>query len=308
MMKMNDIFMIRKKVFQYSIILNVILAIWPVLSYSADPPVSIPLKVFVSIPPQRFIVERIGADRVAVEVLIGPGQSPATYELTPKQMARLWDADIFFRIGVPFEKILVEKLALSMDTAKIVDTRQNIELREMDNFGELDHMSHHGHGLLDPHIWLNPLLVKIQVETICDALIQHDSVNKDFYENNLSRFLQELDNLNGKITDILEPFSGRSFYVFHPAYGYFADAYGLKQVPVESEGKEPTASRLAQMIARAKKEKIRAIFVQPQFSAKSAKVLAGQIGASVIIFDPLAEDYLSNLKNMAHKLASMMDK
>jgi zinc transport system substrate-binding protein len=308
MAKMNDRFMIWKRTLKYSIFFNAMLVIWGVLCNSADLPVSKPLKIFVSIPPQRFFVERIGGDRVAVEVLIGSGQSPATYELTPKQMTRLWDADLFFRIGVPFEKILIEKLASLMDTGKIIDTRWNIELRKIDDYEESGHSHYHGHGALDPHIWLNPLLVKLQAETIGNSLVQIDPFNKDYYEENLRQFSMELDALHEEIIGILQPFGGRSFHVFHPAYGYFADAYGLKQVSVESEGKEPTASQLAQLITRAKEEKIKAIFVQPQFSSKSAEVLANQIGARVIVFDPLAEDYLSNLREMADKLAATMDK
>ena len=135
-------------------------------------------------------------------------------------------------------------------------------------------------GRPDPHIWLNPLLVKTQARTICDALVELDPQHAADYRKNLAAFEADLDRVHAEIAATLAPLKGRELFVFHPAFGYFADAYGLKQVPVEIEGKEPTAKQLAELIARAKADHVKVIFVQPQFSRKSAEAIAQAIGGA----------------------------
>ncbi len=250
--------------------------------------------LFVSILPQAYFVERVGGSHVEVEVLVGPGQSPATFELTPKQMARLTRADAYFRIGLPFEKRLVGKIQTALSDLRVVDTRQGIKLRTMEH-------EHHNDGS-DPHIWLDPMLVKVQAATVCEELCRLDPVNATEYEENLKAFKADLDEVDARITQALEPLKGRKFYVFHPSYGYFGDAYGLTQVAVEVEGKEPSARRLAALIDQAKEDSVKVIFVQPQFSAKSAEAVAEAIEGVVVPIDPLARDYLKNLEDIAEKI------
>jgi len=253
------------------------------------------LSLFVSILPQAYFVERVGGSHVEVEVLVGPGQSPATFELTPKQMAKLTQADAYFRIGLPFEKRLVGKIQTALSDLRVVDTRQGIQLRTMEH-------EHHNDGS-DPHLWLDPMLVKVQAATVCEELCRLDPVNVDAYKKNLKAFKADLDEVDAKITQALEQLKGRKFYVFHPSYGYFGDAYGLTQVAVEVEGKEPSARRLAALIDQAKEDSVKVIFVQPQFSAKSAKAVAEAIGGVIVPIDPLARDYLKNLEDIAEKIA-----
>jgi zinc transport system substrate-binding protein len=256
------------------------------------------LNVFVSILPQAYFVERVGGDNVNVEVLVGPGQSPATYEINPRQMALLTKADVFFRIGVPFEEGLIPKIKAIAGNLLIVDTREGIELRMMED----DHRDHrHGEASIkrDPHIWLDPVLVKRQAVTICDALKRIDPQRSGQYDRNLKSFQADLDSLNEKIKRILAPIKGSRFYVFHPAYGYFGDRYGLKQVAVELEGKEPGAADLARFIEQARRDGVRVIFVQPQFSEKSARTIADALKGAVVPLDPLARNYIANMENMA---------
>lgn len=277
--------------------------------------------VFASILPQGYFVERIGGERVDVEVLVPPGSSPATYEPTPRQMAALSDAQIFFRIGVPFENAFVPKIEEVTQGVRIVDTRKGIELREMkahhhhDEEHEGEHQQqelhevagqeeehedeHHHEGGTDPHIWLNPKLVKVQARTIADALIEADPAGKATYESNFAVFSQELSELDAALSEALAPVKGKTFMVFHPAWGYFADAYGLEQEPIEMEGKDPSGQQLARMIDMAKEEGIRVIFVQPQFSTKSATHVAEAINGVVVPIDPLAPDYVANLQQVA---------
>jgi len=258
------------------------------------------LHVFVSILPQAYFVERVGGTHVEVEVLVGPGQSPATFEPTPQQMTKLSQTSVYFSIGVPFEKRLVEKIQATLTNLRIIDTRQGIKLRTMQD-------EHHG-GSSDPHIWLNPNLVKIQATTICDELCRLDPQNAAEYRKNLKAFKTDLHEVDTRIAQMLAPLRGRKFYVFHPSFGYFADAYGLTQVAVEMEGKEPGAKELASLINQAIEDSVKVIFVQPQFSARSTEAVAEAIGGVVVLIDPLAKDYLQNLEDIAEKIVRVLGK
>ncbi|MFH1373640.1 MAG: zinc ABC transporter substrate-binding protein [bacterium] len=256
------------------------------------------LNLFVSILPQVYFVERVGGDLVDVEVLVGPGQSPATLDLTPRKVARLSQADTYFRIGVPFEQRLVDKIIAGFPDLPVIDTRRGIELRVMAD----DHHDHHHHGT-DPHIWLDPQLVKIQAATICDQLCRLDSAHALIYRGNLAAFEADLDSIDAEIARLLAPWRDSRFYVFHPSYGYFADAYGLQQVAVEQAGKEPGGRQLTALVEQARQDSVKIIFVQAQFSSSGAEAIATAIGGQVVLLDPLAQDYLNNLRDMAHKIS-----
>jgi zinc transport system substrate-binding protein len=269
------------------------------------------LVVWVSIAPQRFFVERIAGERADVHVMVGTGLSPATYEPTPKQMASLEKADLYLRIGVPFEESLIAKILVLMPDLTMVDGRRGIELEPMSRNTSLPgfrsgHGKEHDHhsGRLDPHFWLDPLLVKIHAEAICQALCTADPGQGPHFRRNLRAFQQELDAVHALVAKRLSDFRGKDLLVFHPAYGYLARRYGLNQIVVESEGKRPSARQLAVLIDGAKKAGIRSVFVQPQFSDSTAQALAEAIGARVVALDPLAEDYLTNLGAMADRIAA----
>lgn len=259
-----------------------------------------PVRIFVSILPQAYFVERIGTDKVDVNVLVGPGQSPATYEPTPKQMANLGVSSVYFRIGTPFETGFIEKIWRNFKQLEIVDTREGVPLLYFRHHGEAEEP--------DPHIWLDPKRVKIQAATICRALCAIDPADSEHYSNNLRAFQEDLDRIDAEITTVLEPYRGQKIYVFHPAFGYFCDSYGLVQEAVEIEGKEPTPRQLSELISRARQEGVRIIFVQPQFSRKGAETIAREIGGAVVPLDPLSRDYLQNLKEMAALIRTSLNR
>jgi len=261
-------------------------------------------KVVVSIIPQKYFVEKIAGDLVEVTVLVKKGHNPATYNITPKQMVSLSKADLYFRIGVGFENALLRKITSVISKNKIIDTRKNIKLRRMLSKRKHEHDSYSGG--YDPHIWLDPNLVKIQAKTICDALTVVIPDKKDLLEKNLELFVSEMDKLNLHLMSDLKNLSNRKFMVFHPSWGYFADAFSLTQIPIEIEGKSPTAAQIVRITDLSKKEDIKVIFVQPQFSRKAADLIAKNIGCKVIIIDPLAENYIDNLVNVAELLKEAM--
>ncbi len=262
------------------------------------------VSVTVSILPQAYMVERVGGDHVSVQVMVGPGQSPATYEPSPKQMVMLGNSVLYFRLGLPFEDRLMGKIERTQSDLSIVDLRRGLEMAKPAG-DEGDHHDH-DHGELDPHTWLDPNLAMIMADTICSRLKAAFPQHAVDFDHNLESFIADLHDVDSTIAETLAPFGGRSFYVFHPAFGYFGRAYGLIQVPIEIDGKEPGARRMAEIIEQARAEGVNIIFVQPQFSKSDARAVAAAIDGAVVPMDPLAKDYLQNLRNMAATLAERL--
>ena len=258
---------------------------------------------FVSIVPQEYFVKRIGGEYVEVHVLVGPGQSPETYEPTPKQMSALSEANVYFRIGVPFESFMAGKIKSAFTHLDIVDTQEGIQRKVLEGH---DHGQDSAGGAPDPHIWLAPDLVKMQAKTIEEALNRLSPEHASVFRGNLALFEHDLDSVNAEIDSILAPYRGESIYAFHPAYGYFTAAYGLKQVAIEVSGKEPSAKELSTVIGEMKQASNHVIFDQPQFSTRTAQTIADAIGGKVVPLDPLAEDYLTNLVSMARTIAEVL--
>lgn len=253
----------------------------------------------MTILPQKNIVQKVGGERVKLNVLIPPGQSPETYSLLPAQMGQLQRADIYFQAGLLFEQSILSRLKDSNLKLKVCDMSSGIKEYEISNGDNHGHF----HGEMDPHIWMDPENAGVMAENIKLSLGQSDPEGKEFYAQNCRYFKKELALLDKKISKKLSPFKGRSFYVFHPAFGYFASAYGLKQVAIQSGGKSPSPRHIAGIIKKARRDSIKTIFVQPQFSSKSALTVASSLGGKVVYIDPLAEDYMNNLLTIAEKIA-----
>lgn len=287
----------------YFIITASLLGLLPLCAY-AEPA----LNIQVSILPQKYFVDKIGMDRVKVDVLVKPGKSPATYSPSPDQMKRLVSSDVYFRIGVPFENGILQRIK-AVTSAKIVDTRQGIALREMEEHDHdaKDH-ARNVHMGKDPHIWMSPVLVKQQAHTIYSTLSSLDPAGKDVYKKNHDEFIAALDALDLRLKSIFKDLQGENLFVFHPSFGYFTDAYGLRQIAVEAMGKAPRGKTISRIIKQAKKQKTRVIFVQPQFDRNSANKIASAINGAVVSIDPLAYDYLANMENMANTIAKALNK
>ncbi|MBL0716592.1 MAG: zinc ABC transporter substrate-binding protein [Desulfosarcina sp.] len=275
--------------------ITLILLILPCMLSAAENQ-SKPLSIVVSIQPQAYFVKRIGGDRVLVNVLIHSGKNPATYAPTPVQISTLLRSRVYFSIGVPFENAFINKIKSLSKQIQVVDTRKGIKLRKMD--GQNDSTG----GGNDPHIWMSPALVKIQAETIYKTLVKLDPKGEVKYRAGLNSFLNDLDLLDKKISLALAPVKGRSIFVFHPVFGYFADAYDLKQIAVEMGGKSPKGKTISEFIKKAKKDGVRVVFVQPQFDSSAASKIASAINGVVVPLDPLNENYITNMEEMAEKI------
>lgn len=276
--------------------------------------------VFVSVAPIAGLASRIGGDRIEVETLAGPEQDPHGFSPTPKQLVALGDASGFFVVGMPFERRLIEKLEEGAKGLRIIDVGRGIERLEMD---EHDHHHHHGdddhaheehddHGhadvgedagvLGDPHVWLSPALLKKQAILIEHALMDVDPEGHDLFHANLDKLLAELDALDAELTGALAPMKGQAFYVYHGAFAYFAQAYGLKQEAIEVGGRSPEPKRVFELIEQAKADGIRLIIVQPQFDTNSAEAIAEGIGGVVVPINPMEGDVFATLRTLAEKV------
>jgi zinc transport system substrate-binding protein len=290
------------------------------------------LTALAGIQPIAYLVERIGGEHVEARVLLPPGQDPHTFELTPRQVAALGASKLFFQAGMPFENLMVERIKENPHGPEIVDVAEGIAKRSMDadspandraiDKGTVPFSSdenrdssplairdsppgvHAGRGdeTLDPHVWLSPTLLKIMADNVAKSLKLADPTHEQDYQQNLASLLKDIDATREEVQKILDPLRGRWFLVYHPAFGYFADAFGLKQLAVEAGGKPPTPKQLQTLIEKAKADNVQAIFVQPQFDPRSAQIIADAIGGKVVPLDDLAEDVLANLKDMAIKI------
>jgi zinc transport system substrate-binding protein len=287
------------------------------LTLSAFPAHAAAMKVFVSIAPQKHFVERIGGEFVEVSVLVPAGASPHHFEPKPRQMAALSKAALYFAVGIDFEKAWLPRIAAAHPRMIVVRTDEGIPMipladhrheakSDPRNPGKAEARAGHDPGVSspDPHVWLSPPLVKIQAGHIRDALAAADPPRRTRYEANCAAFLREIDSLDAELRTLFAGRKGERFLVFHPSWGYFAHTYGLVQVPVEIEGKDPKPAQLQRLIRYAREEGIRMIFVQPQFSAKSAEQFAREIGGQTVAADPLAEDWAENLRAVARKFAA----
>jgi zinc transport system substrate-binding protein len=267
-----------------------------------------PLRVFVSILPQKYFVEKIGGDLVDVAVMVEPGASPHTYEPKPKQMVALAKTNIYFAIGVPFETTWLEKIAATNPNMLVVHTEADIKKIPMKGHHHAGPELEQDHdGIKDPHVWLSPPLVMILARNILQALLKVDPAHGPLYEKNHNSFMKELVGLDAEIRSAFEG-KGKDveFMVFHPAWGYFAQAYGLEQVPIEIEGKQPKPAELQYLIQYAKQRGIKVIFAQPQFSWQVAQAIAKSIDGQIVFVDPLAAHWDTNLRQVASRFKSAL--
>jgi len=301
--------MIARRVGRIAVAAFALLVVGAVIGIADEQADSATLSVFVSILPQQYFVERIGGDTVAVSVLVPPGQGPATYEPTPQQVVALGGSDLYLTIGVPFEDAFVPRIESNLPNLPILDTSHTIEKRSLEGHSHDEGDDHHDEGddheggSLDPHVWLGPDEVKQQIAVIYDALVVLAPEHRALYRANYDAFIADIDALKAELTGYLAPISGGTFYVFHPAFGYFGDAFGLTQKAIETGGDEPTPARLASIIEEARADEVRVVFVQAQFSTIAATRVAEAIGGAVVQVNPLDPDWLENMRRIATALS-----
>ena len=261
------------------------------------------LRVMVSVPPLADLIRKVGGQEIHIDILVDKGQDPHTFSPSPVQMKALGKADILFTVDMPFEKTLIDKISDTNTGITVVDASAGIEKLGLEHHEEEEGETggdHEGHDHdSDPHVWLAPYSIKVQLENIKNALAIAAPGKADFFAGNLEAAQVQLARAHEQITSKLKPFAGKQFFVFHPAFGYFANEYGLEQVAIEVGGHNPTPKELIGFLTVAKEAGIKVIFIQPQFDPRSAEVIAKELGAKVINLDPLAPDVIKSLHAIA---------
>lgn len=254
------------------------------------------ISVFTGVEPVRHLAKAVGGDRVRVAVLVPPGQSPHTFEPSPRKLAALERADLYFAAGMPFEAAWVDRLQRALPRLRVVHLLPDAA----------DHGHDHEHG--DPHPWTDPLAAIALADRIRQGLAQSDPAGAAGYDDRFRVLEQRLTDAHRAMAATLEPHRGRTFVVYHPAWGALAERYGLRQLAVESAGKSPGARHLVEVITRARDEGACAVFVQPQVSRRAAEVVANAVGAEVVVMDPLAPRLIDSFRHVAAGFARQLER
>ena len=262
--------------------------------------------IAVSILPQAWFVARVGGEKARTLVLAGPGQNPHNYEPSPKQMRGLAEAGAWILSGTEFEISLRPKIEKLFPSLPIIDGTAGVTFRKLEE-NDPDENGHSPHNI-DRHTWLGSQPAKILAAHIRDTLSAIDPEGAEFYAENCRALTQEIDAEFAALHLELAPLSGKNIFVYHPAFGYFLDEFGIKQQAVETGGKSPGPRDLSRLIALAKQERPAAIFVQAQFPASAAKTVANAVGAELVSLDPLAPDWLANIRFMGSALKKAIKK
>lgn len=239
------------------------------------------VRVVTSVLPHADIVRRIGGEHVHVDVLVPPGAAPHTYEPTVRELRAMGDADLYVAVGhpsFPFERAWFDRLIAERPDIAVINGADGAPALTG-----------------DPHVWFSLPAVRRCATEVHDALVAREPETRQELDANLARFLGEVDRVHTALSDVTRGKEGRPFFVFHPAWGYIADAYGLTQVAIEADGKEPSAAHVGYVIDRARAAHASVVFVQPQHATQGARVIADEIGAHLVTLDPLPADWVAGM-------------
>lgn len=253
--------------------------------------------ITVSIEPLRYIAGQIAGEHFNIETFVPKGSSPETYEPTPLQMMKLAESLAFFEIGgLGFERTWLDKLRQTNPKLPFVRTSNGIT--------RLNGHHHGSHREIesDPHVWTTPDNMKVIAKNICTSLCQIDTASAGDFKKNLQKTLAELQSLDDSLHALTDTLDTRAFLIYHPTLTYFAHAYGLTQITMEADGKEPSPGQLAGLIATCKEKQVRIIFVQQEFDLDNAELIARETGTRIVNINPLSYEWKKEMLNIAKTL------
>lgn len=266
--------------------------------------------VTVTIEPQRFFAEKIAGDKFAIHCVVPSGQSPETYDPTPKQMVQIGQSEAYLQIGyIGFELVWMQKIRENNPDLKIFDVSEGMkfvkETEEEEHEHETDDGHHHHHhaGGIDPHIWSSIEGAKVIAWNTLNAFIELDKENTEYYWKNYNDLLAEIDKTEAVIKRLLDPLADRTFIIYHPALTYFADEFDLVQLCIEMDGKEPSPAQLKQLVTTAKEHHAAVVFIQQEFDQKNAELIAKETGCRLVKINPLDYHWNTELIQIAKALA-----
>ena len=261
--------------------------------------------ISVTIEPQRYFVEKIAGDLFQVYCVTPAGQSPETYDPTPQQMVQISRSQAYFRIGeIGFEQAWMKNLQSQNPDMRVFDLSEGMELiknQEEEHEGEEAH--HHHHGSVDPHIWTSISGAKVIAQNTCQALVKLDPENQGTYQAGYQRLIGEIDSTAVEMKRLLQPLAGSAFIIYHPTLTYFAREFGLQQLCIELDGKEPSPAQLKRLIETAAQSKAKVVFVQQEFDQKNAELIAKETGCRLVKINPLSYNWHDEMIRLATILA-----
>ncbi|KAA6309010.1 zinc transport system substrate-binding protein, partial [termite gut metagenome] len=255
--------------------------------------------ITVTIEPQRYFTEAIAGDKFAVTSMVPKGSSPETYDPIPKQLTALNQSEAYFRIGyIGFELSWTDRLVSNAAHIRVFDTSKGIAyIREEEDM--------HGHshaGGIEPHVWCSPTNVRIIAKNILDALCTLDKENEPYYTIRYDSLCQRIERTDGIIRHLLKEAASSTFMIYHPSLSYYARDYGLHQICIEEEGKEPSPAHLKELIETCKTEKVNLIFIQPEFDRRNAETIAKETGTRIVPINPLSYEWEEEMIRVAKEL------
>lgn len=255
--------------------------------------------ITVTLEPLRYFTEAIAGDQYQVVSMVPKGSSPETYDPTPQQLVALNKSQAYFRIGhIGFEQTWMDRLASNSPQLKFYDTSEGIDLIRTAGH---QHGDHYHAGGVEPHVWNSANNAIILAENIYQALCELDASHQSYYKERLDSLKQTIQQTDQTIRKLLQK-ADRTFLIYHPALSYFARDYDLKQVSIEEEGKEPSPAQLKNLIETCRKENIHVIFVQQEFDIRNARLIADELGVTIIPINPLSYDWPTEMINVAKAL------
>jgi zinc transport system substrate-binding protein len=287
--------MIREKIIKYIFIIPVIFIVLGCKSGSQNKNC-----ISVSIMPVKYFVDRLTDNQIKVNVMVPSGVAHDAYEPTPKQLQKLSDSRLYIRIGyLGYERSWIHRLEELNSEMNVVNLSDAIDLISSE---PVIHGDHTHEGGIDPHIWMSPKTMKILIPVIRNAIVTNFPEIKETVNKNYDIIFKELDNMHLEYTLKTQFTSNRKFMIFHPALTYLARDYNLEQIPIEFEGKEPSPTRLAEIIKQTKNEKIKFIFIQAEYDENNAKQIAKETGATLVKINPMAYDWMKSMEELKEYL------
>lgn len=274
--------------------------------------------VTVTIEPQRYFAEKIAGDKYKINCVVPAGQSPETYDPTPREMMQIGKSVAYLRIGpIGFEQAWMDKIRENNPKMEVFDTSEGMDMvTDTDEEHAHDHSTHnhdshaaeedhhhHHHGGVDPHIWSSITGAKVVAWNTLNAFITLDPDNTEYYWQNYNKLVDEIDKTDAEIKQLLDPLTDRTFIIYHPALTYFAKEFNLVQLCIEMDGKEPSPAQLKQLVETARANKAQVVFIQQEFDQKNAELIAHETGCKLTVVNPLAYDWSEEMIHIAKALA-----
>lgn len=262
--------------------------------------------ISVSILPQKYIIDRLTDSSVEVNVMVPPGTSPEMYEPSPLQMKGVSNSVVYFAVGpLEFESSILPRIKELNPDIQFVDLSNGINLLEGHRHREIMGENEH-HTNYDPHIWTSTVEFKKMALHTCEILCERFPEKKLQFQDNMAKIEVDVNKLDSLVRKVVSAASTKKFLIYHPALSYFARDYGLTQIAVEDDGKNPSAQKLTDLVKLAKSESLNAVFIQSQFDSRNAQILALELGGKVVVIDPLGYDWLKNMYDLTYDLAKAL--